>query len=225
MPQLEQPAALLARHLAAYGQLMTDDVANAMQTWRSRMIAACVLTLCAAFAVGCACVGVIAASWDTRWRLWSIAALGLVFLLATGLAAVRLRHLQEQQPPLLRRSAREWAKDRALLDELLAPAAGDAPLPADPVSGGAEGALPTLRRNREELRSMLSTEPAGATEFPRSRTLRWILGHLTAGAFASSALAAVLLRSPLRAWLLQRVLSRVGRARLQAASSLYRRVA
>jgi hypothetical protein len=55
----------------------------------------------------------------------------------------------------------------------------------------------TLERDREELRQSLRSgegRRSGAAGFPRSATFRWILGHLTPRALASTALTAAMMR-------------------------------
>ena len=59
----------------------------------------------------------------------------------------------------------------------------------------AEAALVTLRENRQRLRRAFRRAPAGA--FPRSRTLRWLTGHLSMRSLASTAMAAAFLRPTL----------------------------
>jgi hypothetical protein len=53
----------------------------------------------------------------------------------------------------------------------------------------------TLERDREELRqSLRASAGPSTTGFPRSATFRWILGHLTPRALASTALTAAMMR-------------------------------
>jgi len=61
----------------------------------------------------------IAAAWDTPARLWVIGGLIAAALLVAGVAFLRLRRVKANAVPLLGQTAREWDKDRRLLEELL----------------------------------------------------------------------------------------------------------
>lgn len=63
----------------------------------------------------------------------------------------------------------------------------------------AEAATIQMQRHRADLRSMFGVIGQGAQrtdEFPRSATLRWILGHLSPRAIAWTALTTALTRIP-----------------------------
>ncbi|MFI4879937.1 MAG: hypothetical protein ACHQD6_05670 [Steroidobacterales bacterium] len=60
-----------------------------------------------------------------------------------------------------------------------------------------QAALLELRRNRAELLAALRPPvAAGAGEFPRSATFRWLMTHVTARSLATTALTAAVLRPP-----------------------------
>jgi uncharacterized membrane protein YeiH len=60
----------------------------------------------------------------------------------------------------------------------------------------ARGAQLTLEQNRAELRAVFAAKTAGVGGgFPRSATFRWLTSHLNARSLASTALAALMVRS------------------------------
>ena len=54
----------------------------------------------------------------------------------------------------------------------------------------------TLQRTRAELRAVVDPPAAGGDTFPRSATFRWLVGHLTPRALATTALTAAATRIP-----------------------------
>ena len=71
-----------------------------------------------AFAIALGCVLLIVATWDTAARLWSIVALIGFFACVAILAYRQMRRLDQAAPGVFERTAREWAKDRQLLEDL-----------------------------------------------------------------------------------------------------------
>jgi uncharacterized membrane protein YqjE len=118
--RLSTAASIAVRHVGAYTDLILSDLDVASEGVRRRLVATSVMVAAIVLAVVMACVWVMAAAWDTRARLWVIAGL-LGFFLAMAAAALwRLNVLEAAAPSVLSQTAREWAKDRKLLEELLA---------------------------------------------------------------------------------------------------------
>ncbi len=60
-----------------------------------------------------------------------------------------------------------------------------------------ESASLVLERNRAELRAVLEPDaPEVRDRFPRSATVRWIIGHLSPRSLAMTALTAAIARVP-----------------------------
>jgi hypothetical protein len=71
----------------------------------------------------------------------------------------------------------------------------------------AQDARRTLEENRAELRATVAAARSGTgSQFPRSATFRWLLGHLRPTALASTAVTALVFRRPLLRRLLGGVL-------------------
>jgi len=125
--RLTATGSLALRHLGAYGDLVASDLSHSSRLVRAQVVAAAVLTLGTAFALGLGCVWAIAAAWDTPARLWVIAALLLCAAVLAAAGLWRLRVLDARRPEFLAQTAREWRKDRQLLEELLARRRAEAP--------------------------------------------------------------------------------------------------
>ncbi len=118
--RLSTAASLAVRHAGAYVDLIQSDLDLTSRVLRARVVAALAVALALQLAVALGCVWIIAAAWDTSLRVPAIASLLGLFLVITGAALWKFRALDASAPPLLAQTIREWAKDRRLLEELLA---------------------------------------------------------------------------------------------------------
>jgi hypothetical protein len=119
--RLAAAAAIVLRHAGAYTVLIRSDLESARALLERRVIAAAVLWAALILALQMACAGLVVLTWHTAARGWVMAALlGLFCMVAIG-AAWRLHGLSDPATRTAHsRTAREWAKDRAVLGELLA---------------------------------------------------------------------------------------------------------
>jgi uncharacterized membrane protein YqjE len=116
--RLAAAASIVVRHAGAYTDLIVSDVDAAGQGLGRRLWAGAILAAGVAFAAAMACVWVIAVTWDTAARIWAIAGLLALFATVAVIAYLELKALKAA-PSVLSRTAREWEKDRVLLEELL----------------------------------------------------------------------------------------------------------
>ena len=116
---LPKAAPALLRHLAAYVDLAGLDLARARREVAEQVIASAIIVVCAFFAVGLGCLGVIAYTWDTPHRVGAIAWMGGGFLGVTIAAAVYLARVARSRSQFLASVRREWLQDRVLLERLL----------------------------------------------------------------------------------------------------------
>ena len=163
---LPKLAPLLARHLAAYVELLATDAALLAQALAQRLLAAAVALVAALLALQLACAWLVAVAWDTPWRSPVLALLLAVFvLLAAGgvlLATRRSGALVRAVTTL----GEEWASDQKLIQDLT----GDRPDASVPVVSP----LLRLRQSRLELQVLLpgSDGKVAGDRFPRSTTMR-----------------------------------------------------
>jgi uncharacterized membrane protein YqjE len=116
--RLSAVAAIAVRHAGAYTELIRSDLDAASTALRRRAIAASVMAGASVFAVAIGCVWVIAAAWDTAARHWAIGGLLGLFLVIAAAALWKFRALGAAAPGVLPQTAREWSKDRQMLEEL-----------------------------------------------------------------------------------------------------------
>jgi uncharacterized membrane protein YqjE len=119
LDRLSATASIAVRHAGAYADLIAADLSLTSQDVRRQLVAAATVGLGILLAASLACVLAIAAAWDTPARLWVIGGLIVAALVVVFVALMRLRHAKARAVPLLGQTAREWDKDRRLLEELL----------------------------------------------------------------------------------------------------------
>jgi uncharacterized membrane protein YqjE len=107
------------RHIGAYVDLAALDLASAKRAITAQVVALAIVALCVLFAVFMACLGVVAYTWDTPYRVVAIAGMGGGFLVAAIVAAIYRSSLARAAPPLLSDVQREWQEDRVVLERIL----------------------------------------------------------------------------------------------------------
>ncbi|MGA2776486.1 MAG: hypothetical protein ABSF94_02945 [Steroidobacteraceae bacterium] len=112
---LPQAAPILLRHLAAYADLVGQDLAQAQRNLRVRLIGAVLIAVSLMFALGMACLAVLAYTWNTPDRLASIAWMGAAFLLSAIIAALVMARLVRAQAPFFAAVKYEWREDLEML--------------------------------------------------------------------------------------------------------------
>jgi uncharacterized membrane protein YqjE len=116
---LPKAAPALMRHIGAYIELAGLDLARAQREITAEVVAAAVVALCMLFAVFMACLGVVACTWDTAYRVAAIAWMGGGFLAIAIAAVVYRSRLGRDRSPLLSEVRREWQEDRVILERVL----------------------------------------------------------------------------------------------------------
>ena len=113
-------ATIAVRHAGAYTDLIVSDLNIGTRALRRRMVVAFIMCGAILLAVAIASAWAIAASWNTAARSWVIGGLLLLYVVIAAIAYWQLIQLNAAGPPVLSQTTREWAKDRQLLEELLA---------------------------------------------------------------------------------------------------------
>jgi len=117
--RLAVAASIAVRHAGAYTDLILSDVETASRLARRRLLTVAIIAGSSMLAVLLACGWVVAAVWDTAGRNWALGGLLGLFVLSAALASIVLRSINADAPTMLSRTAREWAKDRQLLEDIL----------------------------------------------------------------------------------------------------------
>lgn len=116
---LPKAAPALLRHLAAYVDLASLDLARSQREIAAELLTSAVVGICAMFAVLMGCLAVVAYTWDTPHRMSAIAWLGGGFLLVAVAAAVYRSKAARARSQFLASVRREWQEDRVLLERIL----------------------------------------------------------------------------------------------------------
>jgi uncharacterized membrane protein YqjE len=116
---LPKAAPALMRHIGAYIELAGLDLAKTQREITAQVVASAIVAICALFALFMACLGVVACTWDTPYRVAAIAWMGGGFLVITIVAAVYRSRLSRARSPLLSDVRREWQEDRVILERIL----------------------------------------------------------------------------------------------------------
>jgi uncharacterized membrane protein YqjE len=107
------------RHIGAYIELAGVDLARTHRELTAQLVAAAVVAICVLFALLFACLGVVAYTWDTAYRVAAIAWMSGGFLVIAIAAAVYRAKVARARSPLLSDVRREWQEDRVILERIL----------------------------------------------------------------------------------------------------------
>jgi uncharacterized membrane protein YqjE len=116
---LPKAAPALLKHLAAYVDLASLDLARARREIAAEFLGAAIAAICGLFAVFMGCLAVVAYTWDTPHRVSAIAWLGGGFLGVAIAAAAYRANAVRAKSQLLASVRRQWQEDRVLLERLL----------------------------------------------------------------------------------------------------------
>lgn len=109
------------RHIGAYVELASLDLARAHRELIAQVIVSAVLAICTVFALFMLCLGVVAYTWDTEYRVPAIAGMGGAFVVIAIIMAIYRARVARGHSPLFADVKREWAQDRVILEHLLSP--------------------------------------------------------------------------------------------------------
>ena len=116
---LPKAAPALLRHLAAYIDLASLDLARAYRETAAEVLASAIIVIGGLFAVFMGCLAVVAYTWDTPHRMSAIGWMGGGFLAVALLAAAYRSRIVRAKSPLMDSVRREWQEDRVLLERIL----------------------------------------------------------------------------------------------------------
>jgi uncharacterized membrane protein YqjE len=116
---LPKAAPALLRHVAAYVELVSLDLARAQKEITTELLALAVVAICGLFAVFMGCLVVVAYTWDTPYRVAAIAWMGGGFLVVAIAAAAYRANAARAKSQFLASVRQEWQQDRVLLERIL----------------------------------------------------------------------------------------------------------
>ena len=116
---LPKAAPALLRHIAAYVDLASLDLARAQREIAAQLLASAVVLVCGIFALFMGCLAVVAYTWDTPHRMAAIAWMGGGFVVVAIAAAAYRANAARAKSQFLATVRREWEQDRVLLEHIL----------------------------------------------------------------------------------------------------------
>jgi len=116
---LPEAAPIALRHLAAYAELLSEDLARAQRDLAARLVANVMIGVSLIFTLAMVCLGVLARTWDTPYRLVSIAWMGGIFLFVAIVCGLVRSRMLRAQAPFLGSIKDEWRQDRIALERIL----------------------------------------------------------------------------------------------------------
>jgi uncharacterized membrane protein YqjE len=116
---LPKAAPALLRHVAAYVELVSLDLARAQKEITTELLALAVVAICGLFAVFMGCLVVVAYTWDTPYRVAAIAWMGGGFVVVAIAAAAYRANVTRAKSQFLASVRQEWQQDRVLLERIL----------------------------------------------------------------------------------------------------------
>jgi uncharacterized membrane protein YqjE len=116
---LPEAAPILLRHLAAYAELLSEDLARAQRELAARIMASVMIGVSLAFALAMACLAILARTWDTPYRVASIAWMGAAFLFVAIVCGLIRSRVVRAQATFLGSIKDEWRQDRIALERIL----------------------------------------------------------------------------------------------------------
>ena len=116
---LPKAAPALLKHLAAYVDLASLDLAAARREIAAEFLGVAIAAISSLCALFMGCLAVVAYTWDTPHRVSAIAWMGGGFLGVAIVAAAYWANIVRAKPQFLASVRRQWQEDRVLLERLL----------------------------------------------------------------------------------------------------------
>jgi uncharacterized membrane protein YqjE len=116
---LPKAAPALLRHIAAYIDLASLDLARAHRELAAQFLATGIVVICGLFAILLGCLAVVAYTWDTPYRVSAIAWMGGGFLLIAVVAWIYRSRVVGAKSEILGSVRGAWHEDRVLLERIL----------------------------------------------------------------------------------------------------------
>lgn len=109
----------LMRHIGAYVELLGLDLQRTQREIMAQVVATAVVAICLLFALFLICMGVIAYTWNTPYRIAAIAWMAGVFLIIAVGALIFRARIARNRSPMFADLQREWQEDKVILERIL----------------------------------------------------------------------------------------------------------
>lgn len=107
------------RHIGSYVELVGLDLQRTQREITAQLVATAIVAICALFAVFLVCLGVIAYTWDTPYRLAAIAWMAGGFVVIAIVALIYRARIARDRTEMFADVQREWQEDKVILERIL----------------------------------------------------------------------------------------------------------
>jgi uncharacterized membrane protein YqjE len=107
------------RHIGAYIDLVGLDLARAQREITAQVVATIIVAICFLFALFLVCMGVIAYTWNTPYRIDAIAWMTGIFIVIAIACLIYRARVTRARSPLFADIHREWQEDKVILERIL----------------------------------------------------------------------------------------------------------
>jgi uncharacterized membrane protein YqjE len=107
------------RHIGAYVELVGLDLQRTQREITAQFVATAIVAICIVFALFLACMGVIAYTWNTPYRVAAIAWMAGVFVMVAIGALIYRTRISRDRSPMFSDVQREWQEDKVILERIL----------------------------------------------------------------------------------------------------------
>jgi uncharacterized membrane protein YqjE len=116
---LPKAAPALMRHIGAYVELVGLDLQRTQREIQAQLVATAIVAVCILFALFLVCLGVIAYTWNTPYRVAAIAWMAGVFVVVAIGALIYRARISRDRSPMFSDVQREWQEDKVILERIL----------------------------------------------------------------------------------------------------------
>jgi uncharacterized membrane protein YqjE len=116
---LPKAAPALMRHIGAYAELVGLDLQRTQREIMAQLVATAIVAICILFALFLLCMGVIAYTWNTPYRVAAIAWMAGVFVVVAIGALIFRTRVARERSPMFSDVQREWQEDKVILERIL----------------------------------------------------------------------------------------------------------
>ncbi len=107
------------RHWGAYAELAALEFARARRDIAAQLIAWCIVAIGLFFGLALACFGIIAYTWNTDYRVASIAWMSGAFILIAVCGALYGFGLMRRRRPFFSTIQQQWQQDKVIIERIL----------------------------------------------------------------------------------------------------------
>ena len=116
---LPKAAPALMRHIGAYVELVGLDLQRTQREITAQLVATAIVAICVLFALFLVCMGVIAFTWNTPYRVAAIAWMAGAFVAVAIGALIYRARISRDRSPMFSDVQREWQEDKVILERIL----------------------------------------------------------------------------------------------------------